>query len=589
MPKEYLACVGNMVEKGTPRGQAQQICAISYYKKHGVSIQEAAKEYEMSESEFLDEFALAEDALEYIAEYADYEACDLAETWKAPTARKEVPDSHFLWVKESKTGKGKIKKFPYKDADGSVNCTALNTVIRALKGARTGTPLASKYPGVMEKAENLRKTHCVKEDKEMSEGNFLTMVELTEPSDKDIVEIEMLRTGNYNHPSYGKLNVTKDKLKQMVKNFNDKVLGRDVSTDFSHEPNKGASSWIKELNIKPNERDGYTLVGTAELTEQGKSALKSKKYRYFSSTYVDDYRDKESGKSHGAAVMGGAFTNMPFIPNLKPMMFSEDIINKSREDGFDVTPFVFEDTETENVNEKLNELIALLKDEIRQGKKLDELILEVKNMGEKDTKNKDPKDPNVNIEDPANDGDKKNKKKEPTDDKSKKKDDGGGTVNLEEVTAQLKELQEANQKLSNEKTRLGDIVTKLADSNEEMSKRIKLMDGDLKIARDERFNLAKDGFLKELADKKVPPAVIETVGKYIHLDTASQVIKLDEDKNVTLMEMFKDIFANMPSSLFLSEEISVTTAPTEDEKRLGMDVDSIREDLKKMNIPVVSQ
>jgi hypothetical protein len=35
MPKEYKECVKSYVDKGKSKKEAQKICAISYYKKHG--------------------------------------------------------------------------------------------------------------------------------------------------------------------------------------------------------------------------------------------------------------------------------------------------------------------------------------------------------------------------------------------------------------------------------------------------------------------------------------------------------------------------------------------------------------------------
>lgn len=45
MPAEYLACVKSEIAGGKSRKDAQRICAISYEKKHGKSVQEAAGEH----------------------------------------------------------------------------------------------------------------------------------------------------------------------------------------------------------------------------------------------------------------------------------------------------------------------------------------------------------------------------------------------------------------------------------------------------------------------------------------------------------------------------------------------------------------
>uniref|UniRef100_A0A6M3KS65 Uncharacterized protein n=1 Tax=viral metagenome TaxID=1070528 RepID=A0A6M3KS65_9ZZZZ len=74
--------------------------------------------------------------------------------WTAPTKRKNIPSSHFLDPKN--------KKYPYKNADGSVNCKGLMTAFKYARGAR-GAP---KKVSIATKAKGLLKKHCdYKEDK----------------------------------------------------------------------------------------------------------------------------------------------------------------------------------------------------------------------------------------------------------------------------------------------------------------------------------------------------------------------------------------------------------------------------------------
>lgn len=44
MPREYLSCVASEVKSGKPRAAAQRMCAIAYWKRHGATPQQAAKE-----------------------------------------------------------------------------------------------------------------------------------------------------------------------------------------------------------------------------------------------------------------------------------------------------------------------------------------------------------------------------------------------------------------------------------------------------------------------------------------------------------------------------------------------------------------
>lgn len=48
MPKEYTDCVKALEAEGKPREEAQRICAIAFYKKHGMTPQEAEKMAELS-------------------------------------------------------------------------------------------------------------------------------------------------------------------------------------------------------------------------------------------------------------------------------------------------------------------------------------------------------------------------------------------------------------------------------------------------------------------------------------------------------------------------------------------------------------
>lgn len=43
MPKEYKACVKSLKSEGKSHKDAQRICAISYYKKHGKRPQDDEK------------------------------------------------------------------------------------------------------------------------------------------------------------------------------------------------------------------------------------------------------------------------------------------------------------------------------------------------------------------------------------------------------------------------------------------------------------------------------------------------------------------------------------------------------------------
>jgi hypothetical protein len=158
-------------------------------------------------------------------------------------------------------------------------------------------------------------------------SRFFSVVELDEHTFEDVdledsepivAEIEMLRTGSFKHRIYGDLDITTEMLESMKKNFENNVLGREVSFDWNHRA-EAASSWLKGLDIQDD-----VLIGTVEFTAKGAESIASKEYGYFSIEYSDDYKDSETEKTFGPTILGGALTNRPFISKLKKIEFSLD-------------------------------------------------------------------------------------------------------------------------------------------------------------------------------------------------------------------------------------------------------------------------
>jgi len=81
--------------------------------------------------------------------------------WSAPTARAKIPSGHFLDTKN--------KKYPYKNADGTINCGGLQAAYKAARGAR-GAP---KRASIAAKAKRLISTHCSTKDKKKAEFKMI--------------------------------------------------------------------------------------------------------------------------------------------------------------------------------------------------------------------------------------------------------------------------------------------------------------------------------------------------------------------------------------------------------------------------------
>src|SRR3989304_1902097 len=145
-------------------------------------------------------------------------------------------------------------------------------------------------------------------------------IQLEEKEGKKSSWIEIFRIGKWSHPKYGIIEGTTKLFGDFIKNWKDRVLGRDISLDKTHEPSDGATGWIQELKIK-----GDRLLALIEWTPWGIELIEQKGFKYFSPEYRDSYTDKETGKEYKNVLFGGALTDRPFLTDLAPIILSEDM------------------------------------------------------------------------------------------------------------------------------------------------------------------------------------------------------------------------------------------------------------------------
>lgn len=134
----------------------------------------------------------------------------------------------------------------------------------------------------------------------------------------DIVDIQIMRTGQWDHPQYGQFNISMEDLLQVKDNFDSQKRGVELAVDENHEPNHKALGWFKELVLHSD-----ALFAKVKLTKLGAELLTQGAYRYFSPEIAFEYTDDETGEKLNNLLVGGAFTNRPFFKNMKPLMASE--------------------------------------------------------------------------------------------------------------------------------------------------------------------------------------------------------------------------------------------------------------------------
>ena len=148
----------------------------------------------------------------------------------------------------------------------------------------------------------------------------ISNIELQSEGDKKTSWIEIFREGKWNHPKHGIIEGTKKLFNDFISNWKNNVLGREIALDKTHNPEDGATGWVKDIKIV-----GDRLKALVEWTPWGLDLIENKGFKYFSPEYRDSYTNKETGQVHNNVLFGGALTNRPFLTDLSPIILSEDI------------------------------------------------------------------------------------------------------------------------------------------------------------------------------------------------------------------------------------------------------------------------
>jgi hypothetical protein len=113
--------------------------------------------------------------------------------------------------------------------------------------------------------------------------------------------------------------MTQQTFDDMKRNFASKAIGRDpfirTGHDKTEDPTFGAAAadgWITDLV-----QEGDVLYALGDPTsDESAEKVRSKKYRYSSPEYQENYIDKESGSNVGTVLLALSLTNEPFLTRL---------------------------------------------------------------------------------------------------------------------------------------------------------------------------------------------------------------------------------------------------------------------------------
>jgi len=132
--------------------------------------------------------------------------------------------------------------------------------------------------------------------------------------------IQAMTLGTYEHPDYGKIEFTADRLKTFADGVNKRITGVIPDIDYDHKKRTDiAAGWVQQAEVRD---DGLWIF--VEWTPKAYEAIKNKEYKYFSPEFVDSWTHPKSGQTFSDVLRGGALTNRPFLKDIKELQLTEE-------------------------------------------------------------------------------------------------------------------------------------------------------------------------------------------------------------------------------------------------------------------------
>ena len=191
------------------------------------------------------------------------------------------------------------------------------------------TPEETKVEETEEKEEE--KTELAEEKIVYSVMNS-GKIELSEKKDLSEFSKELLRVGKWQHgaSSTGVLDVTKEMLKTIIKNFKDKVLD-NVFVPLGHPTTDDPSKNVGEVADLELSKSGNELIAKIDVKDET-VAEKVKKglIKGISASFAENYTKKDTGEQVGPTLFHAAMVNEPYIKGMESFVPLSDDLKDSK-------------------------------------------------------------------------------------------------------------------------------------------------------------------------------------------------------------------------------------------------------------------
>lgn len=158
-------------------------------------------------------------------------------------------------------------------------------------------------------------------------GNLVNLSTLTLDEATKTSWIQAMPLGKYQHPQYGEIDITPERVSQFADNVNKGARGQQLDIDYDHKEHNGkAAGWVQRAEARP---DGLWLL--VEWVQEAYALIKEKAYKYFSPEFVDEWKHPATGIEFSDVLLGGGITNRPFLKGILPLNLSEKFAEHNSE------------------------------------------------------------------------------------------------------------------------------------------------------------------------------------------------------------------------------------------------------------------
>lgn len=172
-------------------------------------------------------------------------------------------------------------------------------------------------------------------------------------------KVQVLRIGKFNHPEYGRFEITTQTLSEMIQHFEKNVRGVDVMFDYYHDSHLDAAAWVKSLYLSEDKAELWAIV---DWTPKAAQKLAERELRYFSPDFAFKWKDPESGVEYKNVLFGGGLTNRPFVKEMQAIVAHEKHLQGDQMTELEKAQAALKLAEAKNV--KLSEEVDGMKKEL---------------------------------------------------------------------------------------------------------------------------------------------------------------------------------------------------------------------------------